>query len=237
MFAFSKKHTLINGNWFTQGEYFYFKDGGGEKLLALYLNLQKFIRYDQFNFKSDLNYVTSIKQIYDSMNEYGRLVSIDDVYVLLSRLEELSVVKVTSHKNFKSKNKNSLYTKELLIINDLDYMKCSFYMSVPLDIIRYMLENGLTYRHVSLFLLMNKWTNNPEDKCFISVNKLAEWIGYSNKSVLKYYADMNKLGVMASYLKKDNKGHTKYEHFLLRDMDDIDSFKKSNYTAMNKFRE
>ncbi|WP_405101479.1 hypothetical protein [Oceanobacillus sp. FSL H7-0719] len=227
---------MINANWFVQDGKNYFKNEGGDKLLALYLNLQRFIRYDQFSFREDMFYFTSINQIYKSINEYGRVADVDSIFMLLKKLEELSIVKIVSHPNFETRFKSNLSNKELLIIQDLDYMRSRFYMHVPLDVIKHMLDNKLTYKHVALFLLMNKWTNNNEEKCFVSVNKLADWIGYSNKTILKYYGDMNRLGVMASHKRRDKDGHTFYEHYLLRDMDTYDEFKSVHKTAMNKYK-
>lgn len=234
MFTFSKKSTLINANWFVQDGVNYFKEEGGEKLLALYLNLQRFIRHDQINFQEDLYYFTSVQQIYRSINEYGRIMEADDIYSLLKTLERLKVIDVVSHSNFSRRTKANLPIKELLIIKDLDYMKSRFYMQVPLDVIKFMLDNKLTYKHVSLHLLMNKWSNNNEEKCYVSVNKLADWIGFSNKTILKYYNDMNKLGVMASYKRKNSEGHYKYEHHLLRTMDNYDEFNEIHKKAMDK---
>ena len=235
LFTFSKKSTLINANWFVQDGNNYFKDEGGEKLLALYLNLQRFIRYDQFSFKEDMFYFTSVQQIYKTINEYGRVADVDTIFNLLKKLDKLSIIKIVSHPNFDTKYKSNLPNKELLIIQDLDYMRSRFYMQVPLDVVKYMLDNKLTYKHVALHLLMNKWTNNTEEKCFVSVNKLSDWIGYSNKSILKYYSDMNKLGVMASYKRRDKEGHTKYEHYLLRTMDDFGEFNEVHKSEMKKF--
>lgn len=236
LFTFSKKFTLINANWFVQDGNNYFKEEGGEKLLALYLNLQRFIRHDQLSYKEDIYYFTSIQQLYLAMNEYGRFVNVDDIFILLKKLEELHVIDIVSHPSFERKNKNNLSKKELLIIHDLDYMRSRFYMHVPLDVIKYMLDNGLTYKHVALFLLMSKWSNNSEEKCYVGTNKLAEWIGYSNKTVLKYYKDMNELGVMASVKRTNKDGHTYYEHYLLRDMENFDEFNQVYKDAMNKMK-
>ena len=235
LFTFSKKSTLINANWFVQDGTNYFKDEGGEKLLALYLNLQRFIRYDQFSFKEDMFYFTSIQQIYKTINEYGRVADVDAIIGLLKRLDDLSIIEIVSHPRFDEKFKSNLPNKELLIIKDLDYMRCKFYMQVPLDVIKFMLDKKLNYKHAALLLLMNKWANNTEDKCFVSVNKLSNWIGYSNKSILKYYGDMNRLGIMASYKRRNKDGHTKYEHYLLSDMDNYDEFNELHKNAMNKF--
>lgn len=238
MFNFSKNETLINSNWFVQDDKNYFKNEGGEGLLAVYLNLQKFIRSDQFKNKNDEEkyYLTSLEQLYKAVNEHKRKMKLDDIIYYLKILIDLNVVEIISHNNFKEKYKSDISKRELLIIKDLDYRNSKFYMRVPLDIVDYMIKNSLTYKHVALFLLMSKWANNLENKCYVSVNKLADWIGYSNKTVLKYYEEFNKLGIVASYKKINKDGQYYYNHYILQSMAQYDDFYKAHKKVIDKYK-
>lgn len=234
LLTFSKKRIYINGNWLIENENCMFKSKDGENMFTVYLNLQRFIRHNQLTYDDELIYITSIQQLYKAINYHSRTMDVSEVYLALKGLERLNIIDIVSHRNFHRRTKNNLPLKELLIIKDLDYMSLEHFIVTPLDVIDYILNNDLSYRHIALFLLMVKWTNNTEEKCYVSINKLADWLGFSNNTVLKYCKDLNRVGVMASYKLINESGHYYYNHYLLKDMDVYEEFNEVHRQAIKK---
>jgi len=218
LFGFSKNNILINSNWIANHGGNYISNEGGEKLLATYLNLYRFVRCDFNNYKSGIYFVCNIEMIYKAMVEHKRICKMSDVYDYLNELVKLKVIEIKSQSG-KYLDPSKTNEKELLVIKDNNYNNCEHYIYTPLDVIKYMLDHNLTYRHVSVFLLMMKWTNNPEKHCYVSLEKMASWLGYSNKSVLKYVREMNKLGVVVSNKKKSSLNRDCYYHTPIRKLE------------------
>lgn len=234
MFGFSKKNNLINNNWFVQNGFNYYKDSG-RNVFNLYLNLSRFIRQDVSKFKNEQYYITSIKMLYDAMNYHGRLLNVPEIHGLICKLEEFGVIDVVSHSNFK--RRKDIPPGELIILKDLDYSSSEHYTFVPFDVVEYILENGLTYNHVALFLFSISWEDKTEGKSYVSIDKAGRWLGFSAPTIRKYIKDLNQLRVMASHTKWDKiKNRKRYEHYTLKGLDESEKFEEYHGYAMDKFK-
>lgn len=235
MFGFSKKETYINSNWVTDVNDNYYKKGG-HKLLATYLNLMKFIRFDYKTYKEEQTYSTSVRSLYRAANEHGRIMTITEVTEMIQRLIKKGVISVISESNYERKHVKDLCPDKGLFIKDMDYNVSKNYIQTPLDVFEYMLNSGLNYRHIGQFILMHRWTNNSENKCYASVGRIAEYLSMSNTTVLKYYEDMNKIGVLATHKRWNKNGHSYYEHYTLDSMDKFKEFQEANKSALKKYK-
>jgi len=218
VFSFSKNNGVINSNWFVNGGNDYFRSSSGEKTLATYLNLFRFMRMDANKYKSQTHFICCVEDVYRSLTSNKRICKVEDVYGFLNELVKLKVIKFTSTSK-KYIKQEDVGIRDRLIILDLDQGNCENYIYTPFDVVDYMLNNSLTYKHVSLFLLMMKWSTNPEKHCYIASEKMAEWLGYSNKTVLKYIKDMNELGVLVSVKKKSSLNRDCYYHTPIRKLE------------------
>lgn len=219
---------FVDANWFYEKNNAnftcrnYFLNGQKEKLFAAYLNLYKFARKSSGE-DNKVYFLTTVNSLFKTMTTGKRIVTENDVRELLSTLMEFNVINIEECKDI-----NKIYNKEMLKIEDLTYKNCKFYFKFPLDVVEFMLEQGLTYRHVSIFAVIHKYAkSNPEKKAWMSIEKIGEWLGYSNKSVLKYVNEMNDMGVLHSVKKRQSQtGRKGYNHYPVYKVSDIEEFKK-----------
>jgi hypothetical protein len=79
------------------------------------------------------------------------------------------------------------------------------YVSVDMNMMQYYLDNGLKGSEMALYCLIRKYSTGTEKKCWMSINKIADNLGMSNDKVHKMIRNLNRMFLMASDLRKNNK--------------------------------
>ncbi|WP_438496723.1 hypothetical protein, partial [Paenibacillus sp. IHBB 3054] len=90
--------------------------------------------------------------------------------------------------------------------------------------------------------LIRKWSNNIENKCWMSINKMADTLGFSNDKINKIVHKLNRMRLMASDYRKNGtrtingvkKPSYRFEHTIFGNISNIDAFREAHKATIDK---
>lgn len=210
----------------------------GYKGLNLYFQLYKFRIHNQ---ECEHMFITSISLL---RKETGY--STDEIFELLKKLKAARIIKLLniSRWNYLLDENDKVKDKDILHIDAIDtlplsnYTKCenNHYIYIPLDLFDLYKDNGLNEKYYPLYCLIKKWSNNIEDKMWMSISKMADYLEYDKDYVNKMIHNMNKCYLLSSYRRRRESGTGfLYEHHILDSCksDKVDSFLKVHKSNMD----
>jgi predicted transcriptional regulator len=219
----------IASDWFdVDKETNKYKSINKEEGLGLYLNLFKYrIHQGQYG---DHQFVTCIYYLRRNLNWTA-----EKTYETLAALKKNRVIKIDQYEWRLLKQNNKINERLTLTITATDvpqdYYKDAdpdnYYIWLPLSIVDEYIGSGLTYRHIGLYCLISKWSNNTEKKCYMRIEKMADTLGYDKSTVSKMVVDLNRQYFLFSHKVNNKKDGKRYEHRLLKDLKDKDGMIKS----------
>jgi predicted transcriptional regulator len=226
---------LVNKKWFeVDGWHNKFNN---EKFFYIYLTLFRFKVGETEEGRPIFN--ISIRQLYKVYNRGKNINSCTEVSDMLTMLIKKKIVTPINTKGWSNFKEKENYFDLLITLEDTSLSGEDNYTFTQLDVVDYMLKNGMGMKHVTVYMYM-KFTINPKNnndhKCWMSINKLADRLKFGDKTIAKCVSDMNKIGVIASHKLDNMKGGTKFEHYLLKDMGQFEEFNKVHRAAMSKFK-
>jgi hypothetical protein len=198
------------------------------KGLNLYFQLYKFRLHNQEN---EHTFITSISLL---RKETGY--STEEVFDLLKKLKGAKIINLqnVSRWDYLIDEQGNIRDKDILVIVATDTFPISnykkvddnFYIYIPLDLFELYKQKGLNERYFALYCLIKKWSQNAEQKSWMSIKKMSKFLGFDKDYVNKMIFEMNRNYLLSSYRKKKSDGTYRYEHYIL------DSVKNDN---VNKF--
>jgi hypothetical protein len=247
---FSINNLKIRSNWFTVDENFnsLFKEIGQEHGLNLYIQMFRFCVLGKKYF-----FRTSIEELqqYTKINKQKKnKLSYEEIAELLNKLQQKKIVKIhypnSTNKSLYSKDGSVMYEK-LLVIEAIDLPKIERkdnkdypvteedkYININFPLIQYYFDLGLTEFEVVLHLFIKKWSNNPERKMYMKIEKIAEHLGCSPLRIRRSLAIMNKLKLIAIYPKGKGK-RVNFEFYILNTLNEKDNFESIHVEAFKRF--
>lgn len=121
----------------------------------------------------------------------------------------------------------------------------NYYISLDMPLMQHYINIGLNERYFGLHCLLNKLSNNTEGKSWMSINNMADVLGFGDKTVNSMIYELNRNYLLYSRYQKSSKKvmgkgkengagtetGTMFEHHLLGNLDHkdrwMDSFKES----------
>jgi hypothetical protein len=222
---YAVKNFKIKSNWFDE-------DGKFKKMnadtLYLYFSLFKFRIYGQEN---DYMFMTSI---YHLRKETGFTKS--KIFEQLKQLIKLNIVTIVNVRRwdrfFSSKGVPEKNILEIIAIDipktqkikdesgnttDKPETENDYYVSVETQLLEQYRVRGLNHKYYPIYCLIKKLQNgNVEKKSFMSIEKMALWLGYDKDYLHKLIQNMNRKYVLFSDLRDNGKGSKYFEHHLLK---------------------
>lgn len=228
----------IKSNWFDSGNNI-FKAIGCEGFF-LYLNL---FRFRLFNQDNEYTFILSISLL---RKETGY--SAQRILELLKLMSKKKIIKVNiSRWDRLIDDTGIVLVDKLLIIEaqdkpdtyrgfsdkkeevDMPKSKDDYYISLDMPLVQQYINLKLGERYLGLHCLINKYSNGTEGKCWLSINHMADILGFGDKTVNSMIHEMNRKYLLYSrYLETDKKvvgksgvsvSGSKFEHFLLSNLD------------------
>jgi hypothetical protein len=127
---------------------------------------------------------------------------------------------------------------------DLPKTKDDYYISLDMPLMQYYMDLKLNERYFGLHCLISKYSNGTEGKCWLSINNMADILGFGDKTVNNMIHELNKRYLLYSrYLETDKKivgksGDTengnKFEHFLLGNLDHKDNWLSAHKDSVDR---
>lgn len=105
------------------------------------------------------------------------------------------------------------------------------YISVDLSLLEYYLSLGLNEKYFGIYCLIKKMSNSSEKKAWMSVEKMAETLGYDKDHLNKMVHEMNRKFLLFSSKHKngkkgkDGKPQYYFEHRLCGTLKEVEQFK------------
>jgi hypothetical protein len=91
-----------------------------------------------------------------------------------------------------------------------------YYISVETQLLDIYKQRGLNHKYYPIYCLIKKLQNGSvEKKAFMSIEKMALWIGYSKDYTNKLIHNMNRSCVLYSDYRDNGKGGEYFEHHLM----------------------
>lgn len=250
---FALKRIYVKSNWFDDGNNKYKKIGYDG--FFLYLSLFRFLvnRQDR-----EYTFICSLSLIRKETKYSSQLIL--DLLKLLVKENVLRVDISRWDRLFDDKGK--IIVDKCLTIEALDkpiterkvngkgeevdtpVSDDDYYINLDLPLIQYYIDQGLNERYIGLNCLMNRYSNNTEGKSWISINKMADILGFGDKTVNNMIYELNRKYLLYSrYMKTDQKvigkngekeSGTKFEHFLLSNLDHMENWLISNKDSIGR---
>ena len=221
---FTKKNIKIKSTWFEDEEN-KFKKIKAEGLY-LYLNLFKFCIDKQ---EYEYTFITSISLL---RKETGYKTK--DIFDLLKCLQSCKIIKIQnlSRWDYLLDKKGEIKEKDVLIIAATDVPTVDeneedndYFIWVDLDLMKYYMDIGLSEKYIPLYCLISKLSNGTEKKAYMSIEKMADVLGYNKDFVHKMIRELNRNYLMYSERRKNGKNGYIYEHWICKRYDLIEKFK------------
>ncbi|MCY9007167.1 hypothetical protein [Peribacillus frigoritolerans] len=210
------------------------------KGLFLYFQLYKFRLHNQEN---EHTFMTSISML---RKETGY--TSNEVFDLLKKLKAAKVINLenVSRWEYLLDIDKNVRDKDILMITATDAYSLTdyerkedegFYIYIPLDLFTKYEKAGLNEKYYALYCLIKKWSNNPEDKMWMSISKMANRLGFDKDYVNQMIYTLNRNYFLSSYRKK-RKGEQgfNFEHYILDNgkSDKIEKFVSEHKANMDK---
>jgi len=221
----------INSNWFDdlgRSKNVYQKIG--YKGLNLYFQLYKFRLHRQEN---EHTFITSI-----SLLRKETTYTTDEIFELLKKLKSAKIIKLenVSRWDYLLDENGNVKDKDILMITALDTFPLEkyesdgsrFYLYIPLDLFQLYENKGLSEKYYALYCLIKKYSQNIEEKMWMSIEKMSKYLEFDKDYVNQMIYNLNRHYFMCSKRRPNGKGGYSYEHHIL------DSVKEDN---INKFLE
>lgn len=224
-------NTKIKSNWFDENGKIL---DMGVKGFYLYISL---FRFKVNNQENEYTFITSIAALRKETGYTKYLIF--DLLKLLSRLRIISVINISRWDQI-GKNKD-IDERMMLVIEGVDAPLTkvigkkdepideeNYYLSVNLPILQYYVDSSLDLESILIYIIIIKYSNNPQKKAWISIEKIAKRIGVNKNRVNSLIKEMNELRVLYSVKVKYESGSLKkhYEHKICRRLDDLEKFQR-----------
>lgn len=245
---FCMKRIYVKSNWFDDGSNKYQKIGIDG--FNLYLNM---FRFRLFNQEHEYTFITSISLLRKETKYTAQrilellkvLVKEKIIKIDISRWDRLLDVngKIDTDKTIvitaidkpvtdKRRNEHGDMIDYPVTINDQ-------YISLDLPLMQHYIDLGFGERYLGLHCLLSRYSNNSEGKAWMSINKMASTLGFGYKSVHDMIRELNKRYLLYSrYIETEQtvngKSGTKFEHYLLTNLDYRDEFLRSYKDLIDK---
>ncbi|GAA0432625.1 hypothetical protein GCM10008983_06530 [Lentibacillus halophilus] len=243
----------IKSNWFD-GKDNMFKKIGKEEGLNLYLQLFRFRlhqgKYDEHVFRVTIG---ELKE-FTKMNCKTKLRN-NQVFDLLKKMSRAGIIEL--HKpvrwNYLVDENDKIKPDTLIVLKAIDVPHTykgadkngvsidspttdnDYYITINFNTIDYIYNDlSLTSKEVSVYLLMLKLSNNSEHKANININKIENWLGYSDDTITNILITLNENYLLATHTKKNGK-KINFEHVPLRSYSRIETFKRDADEIIQKF--
>lgn len=241
LYKFCLPSIKIKSNWFD-GKENTFKAIGKEEGLNLYLQLFRF-RIHQGGYNDHL-FRTSILELqkFTRINMRTRL-KIDKIKDLLLNMESVGVIKIHTQ-NVENMIGNELLTIEATDVPqttrkdgmDINVGDENKYIYINFKTVNYIYEQlKLTSKELALFILFSKYgLGRGERKVTMRINKIKEVLGTRNEKVTEMIIKFNEYGL--AYTRVMKEGYkTKFEHYICKNIDNIEQFKRDSKDVRMKF--
>lgn len=205
------------------------------KGLNLYFQLYKFRIHNQQN---DHTFITSLSLL---RKETGY--STEEVLELLKKLKRAKIIKMEnlSRWDYLYDENNRIIDNHILIITAADaislyeYNNDGLYIYVPLELFDLYNHKGLNERYYPLYCLIKKMTNNTENKCWMSIEKMSDILKFDKGTIHKMIYTMNKHYLLCSERRKrkDKDGYF-FEHVICDSANGYEKFKNNHQEQCDK---
>ncbi|WP_146553426.1 hypothetical protein [Rummeliibacillus sp. SL167] len=238
-FNYTLNSIKINSAWFDQSDR---KQNVYEKItykgLNLYFKLYKFRIHNQEN---EHTFITSISML-RKVTKYKT----DEIFELLKKMKNAKIIKLenVSRWEYLIDENGNIKDKDILIITAIDTFPIEdfkkddnkYYIFVPLSLFQLYEDKGLNEKYYALYCLIVKWSQNQEHKSWMSIAKMAKFLGFDKDYVNQMIYNMNRYYFMSSYRKRNGKGGFNFEHFILNSWkpDEIEKFIRIHKENMDK---
>ncbi|WP_368974696.1 hypothetical protein NST61_16985 [Caldifermentibacillus hisashii] len=208
------------------------------KGLNLYFQLYKFRLHNQEN---EHTFITSISLL---RKETGY--STQEVFELLKKLKSAKIIKLNnvSRWDYLIDEKENIRDRDVLFIvatdtfpiADYKYVSDDYYIYVPLDLFELYRKKGLNEKYFALYCLIKKYSQNTEQKMWMSIQKMSKFLGFDKDYVNKMIYEMNRNYFLSSYRRVKSDGSFYFEHHILDSakQKEIDKFVKVHQDNINK---
>jgi hypothetical protein len=208
------------------------------KGLNLYFQLYKFRLHNQEN---EHTFITSVSLL---RKETGY--STDEVFDLLKKLKGAKIIKLqnVSRWDYLLDEEGNIRDKDILIIEAIDTFPISdyknvgdnYYIYIPLDLFDLYKQKGLNEKYFALYCLIKKWSQNEENKMWMSIQKMSKFLGFDKDYVNKMIYEMNRNYFLSSYRKRKSDGTYFFEHHILDSTkkNEIDKFLEIHKSNIDK---
>lgn len=239
---FTIRHLKIRSSWFDEDGKF---SKMGSEAFNTYLNLFKFRFHNQ---EHKHHFMTSIHYLRKETG-YTKQKILEHLKVLT----KLKIIEMLDMKRWTKliDDKGNILENILLNIIATDLPNTTrvktelgekdqadseedFYVSLDLYLMNYYKEIGLSEYHFAIYCLIKRLSNNTEQKAFMSIEKMAQYLNYDKNTLNKQIKEMNRKYVLYSDIRKNGKGGYKYEHRLLRKFTDVEKFKEDMKIYIDK---
>lgn len=238
-FNYALNSIKINSAWFDQSDR---KQNVYEKItykgLNLYFQLYKFRIHNQEN---EHTFITSISML-RKVTKYKT----DEIFELLKKMKNAKIIKLenVSRWEYLIDENGNIKDKDILIITAIDTFPIDdfkkdddkYYIFVPLSLFQLYENKGLNEKYYALYCLIVKWSQNQEHKSWMSIAKMAKFLGFDKDYVNQMIYNMNRYYFMSSYRKRNGKGGFNFEHFILNNWKpvEIEKFIRIHKENMDK---
>lgn len=238
-FNYAVNSIKINSAWFDQSDR---KQNVYEKItykgLNLYFQLYKFRIHNQEN---EHTFITSISML-RKVTKYKT----DEIFELLKKMKNAKIIKLenVSRWEYLIDENGNIKDKDILIITAIDTFPIEdfkkddnkYYIYVPLSLFQLYEDKGLNEKYYALYCLIVKWSQNSEHKSWMSIAKMAKFLGFDKDYVNQMIYNLNRYYFMSSYRKRNGKGGFNFEHFILDSWktNEIEKFLKIHKDNMDK---
>lgn len=230
----------INSNWFDnldrkQNVY----EKIGHKGLNLYFQLYKFRLHNQEN---EHTFMTSI-----SMLRKETKYTTTEIFELLKKMKSAKIIKLenVSRWEYLLDENGVIRDKDILMITAVDTFPIDkyesdgtrFYIYVPLDLFQAYEDKGLSEKYYPLYCLIKKWSQNLEEKSWMSIAKMSKYLGFDKDYVNQMIYNLNRNYFLSSVRrKKSNGGGYYFEHRILDSWkeDKVSKFVESEQENMDR---
>lgn len=216
---YTLKSIKINSQWFDNMDR---KQNVYQKItykgLYLYFQLYKFRLHNQEN---EHTFITSISLL---RKETGY--TTDEIFELLKKMKSAKIIKLEncSRWEYLIDDNGNIKDKDILMITAIDTFPIEnfekddsrFYIYIPLDLFSLYEQKGLNEKYFALYCLIKKWSQNTEQKAWMSIAKMSDFLGFDKDYINQMIYQMNRNYFLSSKRKKKSSGRGySFEHYIL----------------------
>lgn len=252
MDKFALSSMKIKSSWFDGEKKSVFQKIGKEEGLNLYLQLFRFRIHQGDIYKH--HFILSIGELkkYTKINMTKKL-SYKQILEILKKMDRAGIIKnhaVKDWNKYIDENGNVIADKILKLEatdvpmtfkndknEDQPIDKTHSYTSISFEMVNYIYERDLSSKALSIFYLIRKLSNSSksERKAWININTMELWLGYGGETITSCLIELNKNGLVATYVKR-NKGRITFEHFpVIGGIDRISEHENGHSDTIRKF--